>query len=365
MSVDWTLAGVDVPWILGDAAEELAALRRSATLVSLPHVSLVALTGAGATAWAGRLVSGGDQLRPGEGRHGLLLDDDGVVLADVWLVARRDGIWLIGDGLSAEALLAVCAQDAPAEVGVALLSPGRAAWTLDGPFAWEVMARYDSPGVIGLPPLTWYLTDDDTLVLRTGRTGEYGYLLLIPDDAEQAVVAALETAGEPVELRRAGAAVLAQAALENFAFWPHAEGRWGLTPLELQLQWRLTSDSPARGVAAVRERRLSGAWRRRVSLVHGPILRETVPVTDDDRVIGQILRAEPWQHGPGDVGLALLDLDHAHPGFSWRTPTGPATTLSAPLITNRSLFVRPQRHAWVDQATLPAMIPRSLGEPVG
>jgi hypothetical protein len=65
------------------------------------------------------------------------------------------------------------------------------------------------------------------------------------------------------------------------------------------------------------------------------------------------------------VGLALLDLDHAHPGFTWQTPTGPATTVSAPLVTNRSLFVRPQRHAWADEATLPGMAARVFGDAGG
>ena len=78
-------------------------------------------------------------------------------------------------------------------------------------------------------------------------------------------------------------------------------------------------------------------------------------------MIGRVLGSEPWQHGDGWIGLALLDLDQAHPGFLWDTDRGPVQTLSAPLVTNRSLFVRPQRHAWRDEASLPGLVPRVLG----
>jgi len=353
------VSGLPGPAHLGDPAAELAALRRSATLVALPHLAMVSISGPGATDWCGQLVPGGERQRPGEGRHTLVLDDDGTVLADAWLVAQRESIWLIADGLDQAELLARCRAGAPASLRVEPLAPIRAAWTLDGPFAWEVMARYDSPGVIGLPPMTWFSTDDGTLVLRTGRTGEYGYLLLVRADQEPSVLDTLTEAGAPVELTRAGTGCLATAALENFAFWPQAEGRAGLTPLELQLQWRLPTASVARGTAAVRVHRNHG-WTQRIGLVHGPDLQVGDGVHAGDQPLGRIIRAEPWSHGTGFIGLALLARTHAHPGFTWQGPRGPVRTLSAPLVTNRSLFVRPQRHAWQDQADIPSVKPRDL-----
>jgi len=348
------LVGARVVVHHGDPGNEYRALRRAAVLTHLPHVGVGVLRGPGARALARRLLPGADGLRTSEACHSLVLDDDGVVLADAFVLADADRVWILADGLATRELVAWL--DGHGSDGVELEDrTGRDhVIGLDGPFAWEVLARFDSPGVIGLPPLTFFHTPEGVLCLRASRTGEYGYWLLVPKACLKETVERLHRAGQPLGLRQAGIGTLARAALENFCFWPHAEGRHGLTPLELQLQWRLPPDGEHVAAAALRARRTAG-WTSRIVPFHAAEASVGDRVLSGEAPIGRVLRAEPWGHGEGVVGLALLALSHAHPGFTWRTGRGELRTVPAPLVVNRSLHVRPQVHRWQDEADLPTL----------
>jgi glycine cleavage system aminomethyltransferase T len=354
------ILGVETPLDYGDSTEELMTLRRSAGLSLLPQIAAIVLSGSGARSWCGRRVPGGDQLRPGEGRHSFLLDSSGVVQADAWVLDERDRLWVLADGISAMDLVAWFARNCPEDVEVGSLEATHTVISLEGPFAWEVLAGFDSPGVIGLPPMTFFRTIDDVLCLRAGRTGEFGYLMLVPKIAQPDMIAGLMRAGDHLDLRQVGLSALATAALENFIFWPHTEGRIGLTPLELQLQWRLPVEGDYQGSQAIQDRRPT-AWTQRCTLFHAQTAHIDEPICASGTRIGRVIRVAPWGHGSGMVGLALLNRDYAHPGFTYELPGGPLQTVTAPLVTNRSLFVRPQRHSWADEAELPLLVPQVLG----
>jgi aminomethyltransferase len=309
--------------------DEVRALRRSVVL-SRPTSTLIRTTDAAALE---RALPSDVWLRDGQIRPTVLLGPDGTVVADVWLACDGDDFLVLADGLDATALIAALGTGEPL--------PHRLVG-LDGPFAWAVLGAWDEAGAVGLPYLTLY-DRDGVRVLRMGRTGEYGYTFLAPPDQAEDLARTLLALGGRFGIREASADALGYAALET-GFLDLAALPRPLTPSELQLQWRVNRDLPAspRRVTAFR-----AAGARSVGEA----------VRCDGDVVGEILVAAPDVAGPGAIGLALLDRDLAVAGLGYDAASGPIRTVSLPMIANRSLYVRPQRHTWADEPTLPYPYP--------
>src|SRR5439155_17400816 len=115
---------------------------------------------------------------------------------------------------------------------------------LGGPYAWEVLAELTSPEVIGLPYLGFFHERAERGLamscFRAGKTGEYGYDLWISRDQLAGVRARLAEVGRAFDLAEISPDALRVAALENWFWNARHDVRPGLTPIELQLQWRVT-----------------------------------------------------------------------------------------------------------------------------
>ena len=129
------------------------------------------------------------------------------------------------------------------------------------------------------------------------------------------------------------------------------EGREPATPIELQLQWRLSYRKTYVGSEALLRRRQEGPRQRLTCLVADRPLEVGSSVLLRGSVVGRIVNAcyspirEDW------VALALLDVAWAHPGIgAFRAEAGgehvPMRSLSPPLLNNRSLHVNPQVHSY-------------------
>jgi glycine cleavage system aminomethyltransferase T len=217
------------------------------------------------------------------------------------------------------------------------------------------LAELTSPEVIGLPYLGFFHERSERSGLemtcfRAGKTGEYGYDLWIPRDRIAGVRDRLAEVGRAFDLATISPDALEVAALENWFWNPRRDVRAGLTPIELQLQWRVTYGRAFPGSDALAARRRTA--RQRVVLAVSPAeLVDDAPITAGDRTVGAVLHAawsptlEHW------LAMALLDRPIAHAGLAGlvaHTPSGaaPLRTMSAPALTNRSLFVDPQRHSY-------------------
>ena len=56
---------------------------------------------------------------------------------------------------------------------------------LDGPYSWELCTEVFGADVLGLPYLGVLVLGKE-IIFRAGRTGEYGYHLLVPTDQKTA-----------------------------------------------------------------------------------------------------------------------------------------------------------------------------------
>lgn len=323
---------------------QLRALRRSVALSDLAHVACLKLTGAGAFEALDRLCPAQLFLRDGRLLHTLLLSDDGRPFADIY-VGRDDQEFLVlSEGPSAQALIAHLKQHAPpaALFDVQDLGQTHALLGLNGPYAWELLSELEGPQVVGLPYLEFARANTGGQTVRVGKTGEYGYYLLVPQAKAAGVRDRLVELGATYELAIAGLEALDHCALENWFFNLRREGQGEVTPLELQLQWRLKLGKQYVGSDAIARRRAAGIRERLTCVISPKPLKIGEAVLHEGRPIGRIANAGFSLERQDWVGLAFLELALAHSGLGFDG----VRTSSPPVLNNLSLHVDPQRHTW-------------------
>ncbi len=340
----------------------MTAVRTSVALSRLDDVRVVRFTGAGAWDALDHLWAGDLYVRDGQLLHGLLLDDDAHPFADGYLGRDDEDYFLLAEGPSADALVAHLDAHRPAsaEVTIEDRTPETCLLGLDGPYAWELLGLVAGADCIGLPYLTFYHHDRWTIA-RAGKAGEYGYLLLAPRAETDAVEGLILEAGAALDIARADRDDLDRCALENGFFNIRREGREPLTPLELQLQWRVSPRKTFVGRDALVRRRAEGVRARTTTLVgSGPFAPGDAVRLNGDQV-GRVVNAAASTARGDWVALALLDVAWAHPGIAFAVRHGGADTaarsVSPPVLDNRSLHVSPQLHSYATrgQYTFPPL----------
>jgi glycine cleavage system aminomethyltransferase T len=331
--------------------EEVATIRQSAALSRMDHVRCVCVRGGRAYEALDGLVTSDLRVRDGQMIHSLLLDEDGRIFADIHLGRDGEEFLILSEGPDSAELQAylhrhLAASDAEFEDW----SQARALIMINGPYAWELLALLLGGDVVGLPYLTLFHFNDG-ICFRTGKTGEYGYGILVPRESIESLWARLLEMGGALDVTVAGLDALDQCALENWYFNIRREGREAVTPVELQLQWRLSNRKPYAGSESVARRRQEGPRQRITCLVtEGPIAAGDAIVIDGSPV-GRVVNAGHADILDRWVSLGLLDIRWAHSGIDVFRVRGAgaevgARSMSPPLLNNRSLHVSPQIHSY-------------------
>ncbi len=344
--------------------EAIRALRLATAWSRSGHVSRVRLAGADAFSALDAICPSELHLRDGRIMATLLLNDDATIAADLFVCRDDDEFILLAEGMSGPQLLGWIRGAAPASTRIALedLGADHGLISVHGPYAWELLGEVLGPDVIGLPYLSFLRTDGITC-FRTGKTGEYGYDLLVRNEELAAMAERLRAPGATFDLVEIGLDTLDQAALENWFFNIRREGAVGATPLELQLQWRVSYRKSFPGSAALLERRRAGPTARLTMLTTGEPIEVGAAVRAGDRRIGMIVNAGDSGTREEVVALALLERAYAASGIDLYTVESsagrvPARTVSPPLINNRSLYVSPQLHSYAarEQEAFPPLV---------
>jgi glycine cleavage system T protein (aminomethyltransferase) len=322
--------------------QELRAIRHGVAWSLLDDVRLLRIGGKDAKDVARRLVPRDLTMHGSQARVSLLLDDQGRVLADV-TVARDGDDWLIfAEGMTRGDFEAHVAEALRGEATANSLEDSHVMISLNGPFAWQLMVAHEGSGTMALRYMSLFRPREDTICLRAGKTGEYGYDLLVPREDLETTLARLHELGRPFDLVRASRETLMIASLESWFFDAHDPGLKGLTPAELGLRWR-TDD------AAVSSRRRLCAVRAQSRFDAGDDVRH------EGRIIGDLRRAQWSPTLACWIGAALIDRSLAHSGidvFVAQDEAGrrvPLKTVSPPFVNNLSLFVQPGRHGYAQR----------------
>ena len=330
---------------------QVSALRQSAAWSEVSHIHPVRITGEEAFEALDALCPAELYLQDTQILTTLLLDDDGHPLSDL-LVCRDDrDFLLLSEGLDAPSIGNQLEGGADAlDVSVEDLGDGHTLFSVDGPYAWEVVAELVGPDVIGLPYLS-FLSDGRIRCFRSGKTGEFGYLLLVPEEDSEETREKLAALSARYDMAQATLGAIDLCALENWFFNIRKEGRFEVTPLELQLQWRVSYRKKYRGSSVVEDRRRNGPSRRLTTLFSDRTIEVGDPVLLKDEVVGEFVNTGYSFIWDEYIGLALMDVEYAVPGIEifevrGEGDGGMARSVSPPVLNNRSLYVSPQLHSY-------------------
>lgn len=340
--------------------EGVRALRERVAISRLDHVTCVRMSGERAFRVLDYLCSSDLFIEEGQMLHTLFLSSDGLPLADVYICCDDESYILLMEGLSFEAF-DHHVRSHVSEVQDLEIVDLRGSYdllSLGGPFAWELMGELVGPDVVGQPYLTFFYLDEERgLCFRAGKTGEFGYDLLLERASAPRFIEHVHELGRRFELTEASLQDLDQCALENGFFNIRREGQSGLSPLELQLQWRLSRSKTFVGSEALQQKRAANTWPRITWITSLETLEEGTPVYFDefvhDEPVGRVLTGGYSSMLGLYVAIALLERELAHPGCE-ALRAGAArvgvSTKTVPLLANLSLFVDVQQHDFASSA---------------
>jgi glycine cleavage system aminomethyltransferase T len=343
-----------------DRVERAAAAIRTAVALHHPRPGLVRVRGAMAYERVESVCPRDLHVRTGQLLHSLVLEQDGTVAADLYVAPEDDDYLLISDGLDDDRLAVLLGDE------VDRLSANFVITTLTGPYACELLTRIAGPQLATFGYLTRFALPElgaGVSCLRTGTTGEYGYDLLIPRELTAAVDARLLELGKEFDLVEVEQRDIDRAALESGFFCPRHRGVLGRSPVELQLQWRLSPDrQDFRGHAGVAVARTEPPARR-LCWVIGRLEQDAAPlgpIVRDNVEVGELLDGFVSSTLGCFVGLALIDRRLAHPWIAqfW-AGDHELRTEAPPLLQSRSIFVDPRKHVYAhrDEDRFPPIVP--------
>lgn len=333
---------------------ELAAIRTSTALARTGTTRLVRLRGEGAREAALWLLPSRLHLRDAQARQSLLLDASGRPIADVVVCADDEDFLLLLEGPGDP--VAHVREHARGDVIVEDLSVDHEVVELHGPWAWELVSEVLGADLVALPYLNFF-REGEGYCVRAGRTGEFGYQLIVRRAEADGVLARIRARGAEFDLAEVSAESLSLCGFENW-FFDASHVPAGATPIELQLQWRLAPDRDFLGREAIEAHRATASLRQ-VCLVARETIAAGERVSLDGREVGEVTRAA-FSHARGEwIASALVPRALAHGGIDrWRLGGTSARSVAPPLVDNRSLYVDPRRHAYRtrDEVRFPPLV---------
>jgi aminomethyltransferase len=316
------------------------------------HVAIVRVEGTDASDFLQHASTQSPYVREGRVRHTLLLREDASVLADTLIVKAEEAFLVLAEGPTEQELVAWL-ESLKGERQLTIQG-AQGEWVtfgIDGPYAWEALAGVLGPVVLGLPYLA-LLRRDDMLCLRIGKTGEYGYLLIVPRSSAADVEAKLRASGAPLDMMDVSLAALDVCALESWQFSMRmlretsSSAPSPLTPIELQLQWRVGYAREFVGAEALRARRTEGAKVRLTCFTADKPVALGQRVRLGELEVGEVLTACDSPTLGMTVGAALLERRFAHPHLMLSAGDLALRTCTASLVSTLSLRIEPYKHTY-------------------
>ncbi len=242
----------NVPSAYHDPMVEYKAVRENALLVDYSHMSIVSVMGDDAWALVNYFVSADVSIiRDEQGIYSLVLNEDGTVRGDVYVLCSSDGYYIMSENIPAAEIIAglnallekadeLDIQETPEIADMREQNWG--AIMVEGPYSWELMSEIHGFDVIGLPYYEYMNTDDELMVFRCGKHGEFAYMVVgqqeqLLDQWQQL----LEHGGKYL-LQTGGLDYQKIVRIENPGWDEALWAEYNLNPVELQLQWAVQYD---------------------------------------------------------------------------------------------------------------------------
>ncbi|HBM3058007.1 TPA: aminomethyltransferase family protein [Klebsiella oxytoca] len=356
-----------IPSSYHDILDEYKAVRENALLVDYSHMAIVSVTGEDAWILVNHIASADISIvRDEQGIYSLVLNDDGTILGDMYVLCAMDGYYILSENISVARIIEVLkfAAEKYDDLGMqeipeikSMEDDNWGAIMLEGPYSWELMSEIYGYDIIGLPYFEYMNTEDDLIVFRCGKHGEFAYQVIGPQSLLVELWAKLQRIGVKYLLKTGGLDYQRIVRVENPGWDKSIYAEYSTNPVELQLQWAIQYDKEDFiGKAAVELMSAQSAARKVVGIV--PCVN-CASLSKDDKIlvngqtVGFIINAVYSPAAQSWIALAFINTPYAQSdidGYIIKTAQGDiaAKTKTLPFIYNFSLLVNPTTHSYID-----------------
>lgn len=344
--------GVEIVARMADNQAEYSTIRNAVGLTDFSFARKYRIPAEQGLDFLDLLLAGNvPKIRFGRVLHTFLADEDGLLVGDCYVANNDEEFILLCESIVPDAEIdRVMEANGSAAAGVEDLTASHVLLSLDGFKAWEIVKEIFGADVLGLPYLSievYPFQDQSVRLFRSGKTSEFGYLLLAP----QAVAPALfDTLAEAVDKRGGrlcGLDVHDDLRLEGRFFNIQAEGLRLRDPLVLGLQWMIDFDKEKfRGSEAIKRRRAAGLQKKIVGVAAAADSHQLITgarICHEGRAVAEVA-ADCHSFVLGQrLGLALFPVELAYSGLLFHLSVAdgpPVRTISMPPIMPKSLTVK-------------------------
>ncbi|ECM9761883.1 aminomethyl transferase family protein, partial [Salmonella enterica subsp. enterica serovar Typhimurium] len=139
--------------------DEYKAVRENALLVDYSHMAIVSVTGDDAWILVNHIASADISIvRDEQGIYSLVLNDDGTILGDMYVLCTMDGYYILSEDISVARIIEVLNIAAANydDLGIQEIPEIKSmeeddwgAIMLEGPYSWELMSEIYGYDIIG------------------------------------------------------------------------------------------------------------------------------------------------------------------------------------------------------------------------
>ncbi|EKQ7195243.1 aminomethyltransferase family protein [Klebsiella oxytoca] len=356
-----------IPSSYHDILDEYKAVRENALLVDYSHMAIVSVTGEDAWILVNHIASADISIvRDEQGIYSLVLNDDGTILGDMYVLCAMDGYYILSENISVARIIDVLkfAAEKYDDLGIqenpeikSMEDDNWGAIMLEGPYSWELMSEIYGYDIIGLPYCEYTNTEDGLIVFRCGKHGEFAYQVIGPQSLLVELWVKLQKIGVKYLLKTGGLDYQRIVRVENPGWDQSIYAEYSTNPVELQLQWAIQYEKEDFiGKAAVELMSAQSAARKVVGIV--PCVN-CASLSKDDKIlvngqtVGFIINAVYSPAEQSWIALAFINTPYALSdidGYIIKTAHGDiaAKTKTLPFIYNFSLLVNPTTHSYID-----------------
>ncbi len=303
---------------------EARRVRAHVGLFDLCHMGRLVISGPDREALIERVFSGRfAKLRHGRAKYGFLLNEDGYAIDDVLVYRDVDVVHMVINATGREADTAWVTKQCAAggfDATVENVSDEQAMIALQGPASEHVLQTLcgtDLSAVRYYGFTTAPVCGHETLMARTGYTGEDGFELFFDPKHAMEVWAALEASGASLEIAPIGLGARDLLRLEAGMPLYGQELNLEIDPLEAGLGFGVDlSKEDTLGVPALRARKEAGLTRTAISLAQqgGRVPRPGCRVLKDGKPVGVVTSGGVSPTVERNIARALVDARAAEIG---------------------------------------------------
>lgn len=365
-----TYNGITLPKYYSDRCDTYFAVRNTVLMTDFSHHAIVNVSGDDAWRLLNYFISADlSTIRDEQLLYTLILNNNGNIISDLYIICDNESYFLICEWMNSEQLCRLineCIID-KAHCGeqylihqVMPLTPQWRMICVEGPYSWEILSEIFGMDIIGLPFHEFMYIDNDILIMRVGKHGEYCYYIIGDEEKLSKIWESISQLSEKYDLIIGGVGYLKNIRIENPCWEPEVYNVFSRCPIELQMQWAIGYDKDEFiGQDEIKKRSDIGVEQQIVGArIKG--IGENIEINIGDPVfyqqqnIGVVIDCGLSYSLNDYIARVLLKYEFAYvdiDDYVIRTKNGDVSfiTVSIPFINNLSMKISPTEDSYLNK----------------